>query len=111
MCTVPPRGESVFTLANNPCLGWDGFRYWAVPNTTAGVVGGGAVHTCAQLSLKAEGCSRMHKTTAPGGRALPHAHNSPQRGRAFIHAPCPLLQEAVQACAQHPLLAGVHTCA
>ena len=33
---------------------------------------GGAVHTCAQLSLLAEVCSYMHKTPAQRHRAFPH---------------------------------------
>ena len=73
--------------------------------------GGGTVHTCAQLSLLEQVCSRMHTTPAPGGSMIPHAHNLPQQGRAFMHAPCPLLQEAVHACTQPTLLAGVHACA
>ena len=62
----------------------------------------GAVHTCACLSLLAEECSHMHKTPAPRGRVFPHEHNPHQRGRAFMHAPYPLPQEAVQACALPP---------
>ena len=103
------RGRRVFTLASNPCSGRDAIRAWALCHTTAGV--GGTVHTCAQLSLLVQGCSHMHTTPAPGGSMIPHVHNPPQQGRAFMHAPCPLLQEAVQACTQPTLLAGVHACA